>query len=167
MHNGIAGPRSDQFSDAWHRGNCKTTPNSVVASDADGVQIGVVFETSTPFDPPRLMNELLTWMQDEAGAMRFYPLLRIGMWAVFFLRSLAEQVRRLETKLERERLVLAPLPKLSLQIVEFAREHGRVRMGDAIRLTGASRNTLKQQRAARPCVALLGVPKQINAPETA
>lgn len=64
-------------------------------------------------------------------------------WVTFFLRSLAEQVRRLEQKIERERLVLAPLPALSLQIVEFAREHGRVTIGDAIRLTGASRNTLK------------------------
>jgi DeoR/GlpR family transcriptional regulator of sugar metabolism len=35
------------------------------------------------------------------------------------------------------------LPELSLQIVEFAREHGRIRIGDAIRLTGVSRNTLK------------------------
>lgn len=41
-------------------------------------------------------------------------------------------------------LVLAPLPGLSVRIVEFVREHGRVTMGDAIRLTGASRNTLKQ-----------------------
>jgi len=40
--------------------------------------------------------------------------------------------------------VLAALPALALQVVEFAREHGRVTMGDAIRLTGASRNTLKQ-----------------------
>jgi len=53
-------------------------------------------------------------------------------------------VRRLNKKVERERLVLAPLPALSLQIVELAREHGRVTMGDIIRLTGASRNTLKQ-----------------------
>lgn len=65
-------------------------------------------------------------------------------WLVFFLRSLAEQVRRLEKKVERERIVLAALPELSLQIVEFAREHGRVTMMDAIKLTGASRNTLKQ-----------------------
>lgn len=65
-------------------------------------------------------------------------------WLVFFLRSLAEQVRRLNSKVEREKLVLAPLPALSLQIVEFVREHGRITMGDAIRLTGASRNTLKQ-----------------------
>ena len=65
-------------------------------------------------------------------------------WLVFFLRSLAEQVRRLEKKVEREKFVLAALPELSLQIVEFAREHGRVTMMDAIKLTGASRNTLKQ-----------------------
>ena len=65
-------------------------------------------------------------------------------WLLFFLRSLAEQVRRLSGKIEREKLVLAPLPALSLQIVEFAREHGRIAMADAIRLTGGSRNTLKQ-----------------------
>jgi Fic family protein len=65
-------------------------------------------------------------------------------WLIFFLRSLAEQVRRLEKKVERERIVLAVLPDLSLQIVEFAREHGRITIGDAIKLTGVSRNTLKQ-----------------------
>ena len=65
-------------------------------------------------------------------------------WLVFFLRSLAEQVRRLEKKVEREKIVLAAMPELQLQIVEFAREHGRVTIGEAIRLTGASRNTLKQ-----------------------
>ncbi len=65
-------------------------------------------------------------------------------WLVFFLRSLSEQVRRLEKKVEREKLVLAVLPELSLRIVEFAREHGRVTIGEAIKLTGASRNTLKQ-----------------------
>ena len=64
-------------------------------------------------------------------------------WLLFFLRSLAEQVKRLSRKLERERVVLAALPELSLQIVEFAREHGRVTMADASRLTGSSRNTLK------------------------
>jgi Fic family protein len=65
-------------------------------------------------------------------------------WLVFFLRSLAEQVRRLEKKVEREKIVLAALPELSLQIVEFAREHGRITIGDAIKLTGVNRNTLKQ-----------------------
>ena len=63
---------------------------------------------------------------------------------VFFLRSLREQVTRLEKKVEREKIVMAALPELSLQIVEFAREHGRVTMSKVIKLTGASRNTLKQ-----------------------
>jgi Fic family protein len=65
-------------------------------------------------------------------------------WLEFFLRSLSEQVRRLEKKVEREKFVLAAMPELQLQIVEFAREHGRVTIGQAIKLTGASRNTLKQ-----------------------
>jgi len=39
---------------------------------------------------------------------------------------------------------MAELPELSLQIVEFAREQGRVTIGEIIKLTGASRNTLKQ-----------------------
>ena len=35
------------------------------------------------------------------------------------------------------------MPELSLAIIEFAREHGRVTMMDAIRLTSSNRNTLK------------------------
>jgi predicted HTH transcriptional regulator len=65
-------------------------------------------------------------------------------WLIFFLRSLFEQTRQLNKRVEREKLVLAPLPELSLQIVEFTYEHGRMTMGDILRLTGASRNTLKQ-----------------------
>ena len=65
-------------------------------------------------------------------------------WLVFFLRSLAKQVERLKKKVEREKIVLAALPTLSLQIMEFAREHGRITMMNAIKLTGANRNTLKQ-----------------------
>lgn len=58
--------------------------------------------------------------------------------------ALAEQVRRLNRKVEREKRVLAALPELSLQIIEFAKEHGRITMGEAIRLTASSRNTLKE-----------------------
>ncbi len=201
--------------DARHRGSYKTSTNSVVAFDENGKQLGVVFETATPFDTPRLMTELVTWFNDERSARRLHPLLLIGIWVVvfleihpfqdgngrlsrvlttllllqsgyayvpysslesvieqskeayylalrqtqgtirtqtpnwqpwllFFLKALAEQVGRLNRKIEREKLVLATLPELSLQIVEFAREHGRVTMADAIRLTGRSRNTLKQ-----------------------
>jgi len=210
-----------QFSDkdAWHRGNYKTNSNSVAAFDENGVQIGIVFQTASPFDTPRLMAELVAWVQQERDKALLHPLLVIAVavvvfleihpfqdgngrlsrvvttllllqagyayvpfsslesvvelnkesyylalrqtqgtirtespnwqpWLVFFLRSLSEQVRRLEKKVEREKLVLAVLPELSLQIVEFAREHGRVTIGDAIKLTGASRNTLKQHLRA-------------------
>jgi Fic family protein len=200
--------------DAWHRGHYKTSNNSVVAFDENGQQLGVVFETASPFDTPRLMTELVTWFARERDAGHVHPLLLTGLWVVvfleihpfqdgngrlsrvlttllllqagyayvpysslesvveqskeayylalrqtqgtirsrapnwqpwllFFLRSLAEQVRRLNRKIEREKLVLAALPELSLQIVEFAREHGRVTMADAMQLTGGSRNTLK------------------------
>lgn len=201
--------------DAWHRGNYKTSTNSVVAFDEDGKPLGVVFETATPFDTPRLMSELVSWFNEERAAARLHPLLLIGIWVVvfleihpfqdgngrlsrvlttllllqagyayvpysslesvielnkeayylalrqtqgtirtaspnwqpwlmFFLQALAEQVSRLNRKVEREKIVLAVLPKLSLQIVEFAREHGRITMGEAMRLTGGNRNTLKQ-----------------------
>jgi len=201
--------------DARHRGNYKTKSNSVAAFDDNGKQIGIVFQTASPFKTPRLMTELVTWVQEERTAGHLHPLLIIALWVVvfleihpfqdgngrlsralttllllqagyayvpysslesvieqnkeayylalrqtqgtirtdapnwqpwlvFFLRSLTEQVRRLEKKVEREKLVLAVLPELSLQIVEFAREHGRVTIGEAIKLTGASRNTLKQ-----------------------
>jgi Fic family protein len=201
--------------DERHRGNYKTLSNSVAVFDENGAQIGIVFETATPFDTPRLMAELVQWVTDEREKAVLHPLLIVGLfivvfleihpfqdgngrlsrvltsllllqagyayvpysslesvietnkeayylalrqtqgtirsdtpnwqpWLLFFLRSLAEQVRRLEKKVKREKIVLAVLPTLSLQIVEFAREHGRITMAEAIRLTGASRNTLKQ-----------------------
>ncbi|CAM8640979.1 COG3177 Fic family protein [Oxalobacteraceae bacterium] len=201
--------------DARHRGQYKTNSNSVAAFDENGIQIGIVFETATPFDTSRLMAELVSWVNDERGKGHLHPLLIIAIfvvvfleihpfqdgngrlsrglttllliqagyayvpfsslesvielnkdayylalrqtqgtirtaepnwqpWLVFFLQSLAEQVRRLEKKVIREKIVLAALPELSLQIVEFAREHGRITMMDAIKLTGTSRNTLKQ-----------------------
>ncbi|MDD2881445.1 MAG: Fic family protein [Rhodoferax sp.] len=200
--------------DPRHRGQYKTNSNSVAAFDESCVQIGIVFDTASPFDTPRLMGELVTWVNDERDKAQLHPLLIIAIfvvvfleirpfqdgngrlsrvlttllliqtgyayvpysslesvielnkesyylalrqtqgsirsdtpnwqpWLVFFLRSLAEQVRRLERKVERERIVLAALPDLSLEIVEFAREHGRITIGDAIKLTGVSRNTLK------------------------
>lgn len=39
--------------------------------------------------------------------------------------------------------MLAALPVLSMEIVEFVREHGRITPAEAIRPSGASRNTVK------------------------
>jgi predicted HTH transcriptional regulator len=65
-------------------------------------------------------------------------------WITFFLRALQQQMRRLAKKVEREKIVLSALPELSVQILEYAREHGRVTIGDMVKLTGVSRNTLKK-----------------------
>jgi len=39
--------------------------------------------------------------------------------------------------------VIAALPELDLQIIDYVRQHGRVTMADMVRVTGTNRNTLK------------------------
>lgn len=201
--------------DAHHRGNYKTQSNSVAAFDDTGKQVGIVFETATPFDTPRLMTEAVDWVRESLETRKLHPLLvtaifivvfleihpfqdgngrlsrilttllllRAGYayvpysslesvieqskegyylalrqtqgairtdtpnwqpWVLFFLRALQQQMKRLAKKVEREKIILSAMPELSLRIVEYAREHGRVTIGDMVKLTGTSRNTLKQ-----------------------
>lgn len=200
--------------DAHHRGNFKTQSNNVAAFDDAGRQVGIVFETATPFDTPRRMSELVAWASEAFSSRQLHPLLvtaiftvvlleihpfqdgngrlsrilttllllRAGysyvpysslegvieqskegyylalrqtqvtirtdapnwqIWVVFFLRALQQQMKRLAKKVEREKIVLATMPELSLHIIEHAREHGRVTISDIVRLTGSNRNTLK------------------------
>jgi Fic family protein len=201
--------------DEWHRGRYKTNSNSVGAFDETGKQIGIVFETATPFDTPRLMQELIEWLEHQLEEKILHPLLVVAVfivvfleihpfqdgngrlsrilttllllkfgyayvpfsslesvieqnkeayylalrqtqgtirsgqpdwqpWVYFFLHALQKQKQNLAKKVDREKIVLSTLPELSVQILEFAREHGRVSTGEMIKLTGASRNTLKQ-----------------------
>src|SRR5450759_2667542 len=200
--------------DAYHRGEYKTQSNSVAAFDETGKEIGIVFETATPFDTPRLMTETLGWVREGMETRQLHPLLvtaifivvfleihpfqdgngrlsrilttllllRAGYayvpysslesviehskegyylalrqtqetirtdapnwqpWVLFFLRALQQQMKQLARKVEREKIVLSAMPELSVQIVEYAREHGRVTISDMVTLTGTSRNTLK------------------------
>ncbi len=71
--------------DQRHRGGWKTLPNHVAAVDPDGRQIGIVFETATPFDTPRLMQELFEWLAREEHNSTLHPLLRIAVFNVVFL----------------------------------------------------------------------------------
>ncbi len=64
-------------------------------------------------------------------------------WLTFFLSSLCSQVKRLEVKIEREQLLLATLPELSMQILVIAREQGRVTLSSAELNTKANRNTIR------------------------
>ncbi len=64
-------------------------------------------------------------------------------WVTFFLNSLVSQVKRLEAKIEREHLLLATLPDLSIQLLTIAREHGRLTVSGAQVQTMANRHTIK------------------------
>jgi len=201
--------------DDRHRGEYKKLSNSVAAFNEDGQQMGIVFETASPFDTPLLMAELVAWFIEARELGRLHPLLLISIfvvvfleihpfqdgngrlsrvlttllllqagyayvpysslesviennkeryylalrqtqgtirsdapnwqpWLTFFLRSLTQQKRRLAAKVEREKIAIATLPELAVQIIEQARQHGRITMGDIVRVTGASRNTLKE-----------------------
>jgi len=200
--------------DERHRGEYKTLPNSVEAFTPEGDSVGVIFQTASPFDTPRLMDELIDWtntalrertlhrllviaiftvvfleihpFQDgngrlsrilttllllqsgyayvpysslesviEANKQDYYLALRQTQatirtdepdwqpWVTFFLEALSKQKKKLESKIQRERMILGDLPELSVQILEIAREHGRVTVNDAVKATGSSRNTIK------------------------
>lgn len=205
--------------DERHRGEYKTQNNHVEAFGPNGESLGVVFETATPFDTPRLMANLVAWtkagFEDEVQHpliviavfvvvfLAIHPfqdgngrlsrvlttllLLRAGYsyvpysslesviernrdayylalrrtqgtlgdpgpdwapWLTFFLNALQQQKARLAKKMEHERLVLADLPELSVRILEFTRDLGRVTVAELTKLTGANRNTIKDHLSA-------------------
>ena len=205
--------------DERHRGQYKTENNHVEAFGPEGESLGIVFETASPFDTPRLMAELVGWTQATLEAEQLHPLITIAIfivvfleihpfqdgngrlsrilttllllragyayvpysslesvieqskdayylslrqtqgtirtdapdwqpWLPFFLKALQQQKSRLEAKIERERLILGDLPELSVQILELCRERGRVTVADAVKATGANRNTIKDHLKA-------------------
>ncbi len=202
--------------DERHRGNYKTNPNNVSAFDAEGKEIGIVFETATPSDTPHLMTELVEWVNDALNEKQFHPLLVTAIftvvllaihpfqdgngrlsrvlttllllrssyayvpysslesvieqtkegyylalrktqgtircdtpewqpWVMYFLRALQKQKKRLEVKIQREKILVDTLPELSIQILELAKEHGRLTIGQIVQITGANRNTVKKR----------------------
>jgi len=71
--------------DEHHRGSYKTLSNRVVATDETGQEIGVIFETTTPFDTPREMEELVSWTRKAIDEEAMHPLLIIAVFNVVFL----------------------------------------------------------------------------------
>jgi Fic family protein len=71
--------------DAWHKGNYKKSPNHVVAFDADGKSLGIVFETESPFETPLRMAELISWANEAYQAKKLHPLLITGIFIVELL----------------------------------------------------------------------------------
>ena len=200
--------------DERHRGEYKTLSNHVEAFGEDGKSLGVVYQTASPFDTPRLMTELIDWAKPNLKTRKIHPLLVIAvfvvvfleihpfqdgngrisriltalllvragyayvpfsslesiieqseeayylalrqtqgtirtnqpdwqLWVIYFLKVLKQHKDRLESKIERERLILGDLPELTVLILHFARERGRISVGEAAKATGSSRNTVK------------------------
>lgn len=71
--------------DERHRGEYKTVSNNVGAFDETGKMIGIVFETASPFDTPRRMAELATWLNEARELKRLHPLLIVAIFTVAFL----------------------------------------------------------------------------------
>ncbi len=205
--------------DERHRGAYKTLSNNVEAFNEQGESLGIVFETASPFDTPRRMEELIAWLDEQGREKLLHPLLVIAIfvvvfleihpfqdgngrlsrvlttllllragyayvpysslesiieqskesyyislrrtqgtirsaepdwnpWIEFFLRALHRQKIRLEKKMERERIILAHMPELSVALLELAREHGRITVAEAARITDASRHTIKDHLKA-------------------
>ncbi|MDP6930026.1 MAG: DUF977 family protein [Planctomycetota bacterium] len=71
--------------DERHRGNYKSLPNHVIAIDAQGKEIGVVFETTTPFETPKEMEQLVQWTAKAINEQSMHPLLISAVFNVSFL----------------------------------------------------------------------------------
>lgn len=71
--------------DTRHRGEYKKDSNRVAAFDANGNEIGSIFETATPFDTPRLMSETVKWTNDALADKFFHPIIAVGVFVIHFL----------------------------------------------------------------------------------
>ncbi len=71
--------------DSRHRGEYKKLPNHVVAIDAHGKEIGIIFETATPFNTPYEMEKLVNWFNKTIDSGDLHPLVAIAVFIAIFL----------------------------------------------------------------------------------
>lgn len=71
--------------DTRHRGEYKKMPNHVEAFGHDGKSLGIIFETSSPFDTPKDMEQLMEWTVRQLKEKKLHPLLTISVFVVHFL----------------------------------------------------------------------------------
>lgn len=205
--------------DERHRGEYKTLDNHVEAFGPGGGSLGVVFETTSPFETPAQMEALVAWTRKALAEGELHPLIVTGVfvvvflaihpfqdgngrlsrilttllllragyeyvpyaslesvvertkddyyralrrtqgtlrtesadwqpWLDYFLGALRTQKQVLDEKIRREKILLDSLPPLSLEILDIARTQGRVTVAEAAKITGTSRNTIKDHLKA-------------------
>ncbi|MDI1310721.1 Fic family protein [Prosthecobacter sp.] len=199
-----------------HRGDYKTLDNHVAAFDAKGNQLGIVFETASPFETPFAMKRLVEWMIEAERDGDLHPLLITGVfvvwflaihpfqggngrlsrvlttllllrhgysyvpyaslesvieenkefyykalrktqstlrkeraewdaWLLFFLRCLVRQKDNLNGKIQIEQKRVEASSPLAASVMRLLDDAERVTLAEAVRATGANRNTLKSK----------------------
>jgi len=209
-----------QFSskDERHRGDYKALDNHVAAFDAQGKQLGIVFETASPFETPFAMKRLIEWMEEADRDGVLHPLLITGIlvvwflaihpfqdgngrlsrvlttllllrhgysyvpyaslesvieenkefyykalrktqstlrtkrvewdaWLLFFLRCLVRQKDNLNAKIQVEQKRVEASSPLAASVMRLLDDDERVTLAEAVKATGANRNTLKAKMA--------------------
>ncbi|MGL5020378.1 MAG: Fic family protein [Luteolibacter sp.] len=126
--------------DERHRGEWKSLDNHVAAFDADRKQIGIVFETASPFETPMLMEKLLGWHAKEEADPILHPLLRIAVFNVVFLaiHPFQDGNGRLSRVLTNLMLLRAGYAYASYTSLESVIEHSKEAYYLALRRTQAS-----------------------------
>jgi len=71
--------------DERHRGEYKKHSNSVEAFDGSGKSLGIVFETTSAFDTPKQMQDLVYWVRESLADKSYHPLIVIAVFNVVFL----------------------------------------------------------------------------------
>lgn len=71
--------------DEKHKGEYKKVSNAVTAYDSYGQELGIIFETATPFETPLKMQELIVWTNKNLADRFYHPLIVIGIFIVNFL----------------------------------------------------------------------------------
>ena len=72
--------------DALHRGDYKKQENKVHMVDEAGQSVGILFDTTTAFQTPFAMRELVDWTQRAFAENTYQPLLVIASFLVQFLQ---------------------------------------------------------------------------------
>lgn len=118
--------------DERHRGHYKALANHVAAFDSSGKEIGIVFQTTSPFDTPREMEALVAWFTKADRERSLHPLLLIGSFVVVFLAIHPFQdgngrLSRVLTTLMLLRAGYAHVPYSSLESIIEASKEGHYR----------------------------------------
>ncbi len=71
--------------DERHRGEYKKFPNNIEAFSSSGKSLGVIYETSSPFETPFKMQELVIWTNEQLDNKQIHPLIIIAIFVVVFL----------------------------------------------------------------------------------